>query len=149
MDYFCSKSPKSSNAGDSATKPPFRFNYKKMCKDPTPIENFWLMFENFGAKRSLHFIFSAPSLFKNRSRATNYRRYKQIQQFSKNLEYCSQNNVLHFKCYNCQTKIFSLSYLLILFKVQLSSEYVLKQNLNSNMSKITSSSLKIVKIAQR
>jgi len=58
-----------------------------MCKDPTPIEHFWLMriLRNFGAKRNLYFMFSgsASSLSKNRSRATEgadiYRRYKQIQ----------------------------------------------------------------------
>jgi len=62
-----------------------------MCKDPTPIEHFWLMqmLENFGAKQNLYFIFFAPSLLKNRSRAAKrgwyiYRSYKQIYQFSKN-----------------------------------------------------------------
>jgi len=55
-----------------------------MCKDPTLIEQFWLMqmLGKFGAKWNLYFIFSgfAPSLSKNCSRATErseiYRRYK-------------------------------------------------------------------------
>jgi len=38
-----------------------------------------------------------------------------------------QQNVFHYECYHCQTKIFNSSDLVILFKVQLSSEYVLKQ----------------------
>jgi len=61
-----------------------------MCKDPgTPIEYFGLMqmLKNFGVKRNLCFIFSAPSLSKNRSPATEradiYRSYKQIQHFQK------------------------------------------------------------------
>jgi len=43
----------------------------------------------------------------------------------KKLEYCSQHIVLHYE-YHSQTKLFSPSYLLIRFKVQLPSEYVLK-----------------------
>jgi len=91
-----------------------------MCKDPTPIEYFWLkqMLGNFGAKRNL--LPLLPSLSKNRYCAIEgadiYRRYKQIQHLKK-LEYYSRHNVLHYKCYHCQTKFFSQSYLLILFKV--------------------------------
>jgi len=42
--------------------------------------------------------------------------------FLKNLIYYSQHNVLctvlHYECYHCQTKLFSPSYLLIIFKFQ-------------------------------
>jgi len=66
------------------------------------------------------FVALLPSLSENRSRATKgadiYRRYKQFQHLKK-LKYCSQHNKLRYECYHCQTKIFSLSYLLILFKV--------------------------------
>jgi len=90
------------------------------------------MLGNFEAKRNFIILyFLTPSLFKNRICTTEgadiYRRSKQIQHFSKKLEYCLQHNVLDFECYHCQTKIFGPSYLLILFKVQLSSEYVLKR----------------------
>jgi len=81
-------------------------------------------------KNFIILYFLPHSLAKNRFCTTEgadiYRRCKQIQHVSKNLENCSLLNVLHFECYHCQTKLFSQSYLLILFKVQLSSEYVLK-----------------------
>jgi len=51
MDYFATKSPKSPTAGESDTRSPLRFNDLIVCKDPTPIEHFWLMqmLGNFGA----------------------------------------------------------------------------------------------------
>jgi len=42
------------------------------------------------------------------------------------MEYCSQLNVLNYECLLITGKKFSPSYLLIFFKVQLSTEYVLK-----------------------
>jgi len=54
--------------------------------------------------------------------------------FIKKLEYFSQHNVLHYESYHCQIKIFSPSYLLVLFKVQLSSEYALKQEYKPNFA---------------
>jgi len=105
-----------------------------MCIDPTPIEHFWLMqmLGNFGAKRNfiiLYFLTPSPAkiYFCATERTNIHRRWKQIQHFSKKSEYYSPHNVLHYECYHCQTKLFSPSRLLILFKVQLSSEYVLKQ----------------------
>jgi len=54
--------------------PPFRFNDKRMCKNPTPIETIWLMqiLGNFVAKSNLHYIFLVlpPCLSKNRFRAS-------------------------------------------------------------------------------
>jgi len=93
MDYFCSKSPESSNAGTPPPNPLLDSMTRKCAKTLLPLNIFGLMqmLENSGAKRNLNFIFSAPSLFKIRARATKwgdiYRRYKQIHQFSKKLEY--------------------------------------------------------------
>jgi len=52
MDYFASEYPKSPTARRSIPRPPFEFNDKRMCKDPTPTEYFWLkqMLGNFRAK---------------------------------------------------------------------------------------------------
>jgi len=61
-----------------------------MSKDPTPIEQFWLMQYCLAilGQNKTYILFSdfppsSPSLSKNRSRATEgtdiYRRYKQIQ----------------------------------------------------------------------
>jgi len=93
----------------------------------------------FWSKTKLYyFIFFIPSLSKNRfctpERADIYRCCKQIQHFSKNLKYRLQHNAHHSECYHCQTKLFSSSYLLILFNVQLSSEYVLKQEFKPKYS---------------
>jgi len=105
-----------------------------MCKDPTPIEHFWLMqiLGNFGAKQNFIMLyFLIPSLPKIVSAPLGGLIFidaaTKFSIFSKKLEYWSQHNVLYYECYHCQTKLFSLLYLLILFKVQLLSEYVLKQ----------------------
>jgi len=89
------------------------------------------MLGNFGAK--LNFIilyFLISSLSKNRFSTTEeaniYRRCKQIQHFSKNWN-IARNIICFIHVIIGQTKLFSPAYLLILFKVQLSSEYVLKQ----------------------
>jgi len=78
MDYFGSISPKSPNAGGG------------MSEDSTPIKHFWLMqmLGNFGPKQNFIILyFLIPSLSKNRFCTTEgadiYRRYKQIQHFSK------------------------------------------------------------------
>jgi len=114
---------------------PLRFSDLRMCNHLTPVEHFWLMLiiRNFGAKRNLYFKFSAPpsSLSKDRSCATE-RGWRlstlQTNATFKKMEYSSQHNLLQYECYQCQKKYFSPRYLFILFKVQLSSEYVLKLN---------------------
>jgi len=83
IDYFPCKFPKSPTAGGSTFRLPFRFNNYRMCKEPTPIEQFWLkqMLGILGQNETyiLCFLALSPLLSKNRSHtiegADIYRRY--------------------------------------------------------------------------
>jgi len=68
--------------------------------------------------------------------------------FQNKLECCLQHNVLHYKRYHCQRKLFNPSCLLILFKVFLCSEHVLKQKFKPICLKLRYFHGKIEKIAQ-
>jgi len=97
-----------------------------MCKDPTPIEYFWLMqmLGNFGAKQN--FIFSASSLSKNHFCKTEgadiYRRCTQIQHLKKKKKYCSQHHVLHYECF-----IARQTFQLILFTCPFQSSVIVRR----------------------
>jgi len=70
---FRPQNPAPPASGYFAYKPPFKLNNYRLenVQDPTPIESTGrcICWANFGAKRNLYFIFSAP-LFKKHSRAT-------------------------------------------------------------------------------
>jgi len=87
-----------------------------MCKDPTPIEHFWLMqmLGNFGAKRNLYFL--PLSLSKNRFRATVLRWLifidaKTISAFKKNWNIARNKICFIVNVVIAQAKMFSPSYL--------------------------------------
>jgi len=107
----------------------------------TRSKRFWLMqtLGNFGEKDTLLFYIFCPlpclKLVSVPLRGIFINAANKFSIFQKKIEYCSQHNVLYYEYYHCQTKLFSSSYLFIIFKVQLSSEYVLKQEFKLKYAK--------------
>jgi len=148
IDYLM-VNPKNVKCWGLRLQTPFRFSDLRMCNNPTPIEHFWLMhmLGNFRAKRNLYFKFSAPpfSLSKDRSSATK-RGWRlstlQTNPTFKKMENCSQHNVLHYECYQCQTKKFYPCYLLSFSKFSYRQNMFWSSNLSLNMPESTSFLLK-------
>jgi len=95
--------PQSRQTLGTRPQTPFRFNESRMCKDPTPIEHFWLMqiLGNLGANRNVIILYFLPPPWRKIASALLSGWYLLTLQtnsafFKTKLEHCSHHTCFYF-----------------------------------------------------